>query len=135
MLPHAEREEYFLSMNVLHELQTCFRQALGNLVSDETELALLVDMVRRSQDAKFGDYQANFAMPLGKRLGKPPRDVANDIVQRTPLTDLCQPPEIAGPGFINLRLRDDWLADQLNAAVRDERLGIAAAAPPRTVVV
>ncbi len=108
---------------------------MGALVSDAGQARELLEMIRPAQDAKFGDYQANFAMPLGKRLGKPPRDVATEAVQRAELADLCLPPEIAGPGFINLRLRDDWLTDQLNAAVQDDRLGIPLASQPQTIVV
>src|SRR5436190_5496823 len=92
-------------------------------------------MIRPAQDAKFGDYQANFAMPLGKQLGKPPRDIAAQIISQVDLVDLCQPPEVAGPGFINLRLHDDWLAEQLNRAVPDDRLGIPPAEQPRTIVI
>ena len=92
-------------------------------------------MIRRSQDPKFGDYQANFAMPLGKQLGKPPRDVAGEIVSNLDIEGFCDSPEVAGPGFINLRVRDDWIIDRLTAAVRDERLGVPAVAEPRTYVV
>ena len=53
-------------MNVLALLQTRFRPALTGLVQDEKKVAELLDMVRPAQDAKFGDYQANFAMPLKK---------------------------------------------------------------------
>ena len=66
---------------------------LAELVDDPSDL---LDMIRPSQDPKFGDYQANCAMPLGKRLGQPPRDVAAAIVDKIDITDLCQPPEIAG---------------------------------------
>ena len=93
-------------MSILPDLKNRFRNALTGMVDDPAEL---VELVRRSQDPKFGDYQANFAMPLGKQLGRPPRDVAAEIVARLDVADLCEPPEIAGPGFINLRLRDDWL--------------------------
>ncbi len=103
-------------MSILPELKSRFRDALAGLVDDPTES---LEMIRRSQDPKFGDYQANFAMPLGKRLGRPPRDVAAEIVARLDVADLCEPPEVAGPGFINLRLRDDWLSDRLAAAVAD----------------
>jgi len=127
--------EYRVGMNVLATLKDRFRPALGALVSDAGQARELLEMIRPAQDAKFGDYQANFAMPLGKRLGKPPRDVAAEAVQRAELADLCQPPEIAGPGFINLRLRDEWLTDQLNAEVQDDRLGIALASQPQTIVV
>ena len=65
-------------------------------------------------------------MPLGKRLRRPPREVAAEVVGRLDVADLCEPPEIAGPGFINLRLNDEWLAERLAAAVADPRLGVAA---------
>ena len=60
-------------MNLLAELQSRFRVALAGLVDEPGEYLALI---RPAQDVKFGDYQANFAMSLGKRLGKPPRDVA-----------------------------------------------------------
>jgi arginyl-tRNA synthetase len=119
-------------MSILAELKTRFRTALAGLTDSPDEL---LDLIRSSQDPKFGDYQANLAMPLGKRLGKPPRQVAQQIVAQLDVADICAPPEIAGPGFINLRLRDDYLARLLTAAVHDPRLGIAAAAEPRTYVV
>lgn len=120
-------------MNVLALLKTRFQPALAALVPDE-QAAPLLEMIRPAQDPKFGDYQANFAMPLGKQLGRSPREVAAQIVAATQFTDLVADPEIAGPGFINLRLRDDWLAKQLNLAVHDERLGIPPATKPRTYV-
>lgn len=119
-------------MSILSELQQRFAVALRGLVEDPTEL---LDLVRRSQDPKFGDYQANFAMPLGKRLRRPPRQVAAEVIERLQIDDLCTPPEIAGPGFINLRLRDDSLAARLTAAVGDPRLGVPRAAATKTYVI
>jgi arginyl-tRNA synthetase len=119
-------------MSILPELKERFRSALCGLVDDPAEL---LELIRRSQDPKFGDYQANFAMSLGKRLRRPPRDVAAEVVGRLDLADLCQPPEIAGPGFINLRVKDQWLIERLAAAVTDPRLGIAPVVGPRTFVV
>jgi arginyl-tRNA synthetase len=119
-------------MSILPELKQRFHAALAGIVEDPTEM---VELVRRSQDPKFGDYQANMAMPLAKRLGRSPRQVAAEIVARLDVTDLCAPPEIAGPGFINLRIRDDWLVQRLSAAVGDPRLGIAPVAKPRTFVI
>jgi len=119
-------------MNILAEIRSRFRPVLADLVGDCDDL---LAMVRPAQDPKFGDYQANFAMPLKNRLGQPPREIASDIVQRVELADICQPPEVAGPGFINLRLRDDWLAGQLQSCVNDERVGAAPAAEPRTYVI
>jgi arginyl-tRNA synthetase len=122
-------------MNVLALLKSRFLTPLAALVEDKAKVAELLEMIRPAQDAKFGDYQANFAMPLGKVLGKPPREVAAQILAQVELGDLCQAPEVAGPGFINLRVSDAWLTEQLNRAVHDERLGIAPAAQPRTIVI
>jgi arginyl-tRNA synthetase len=122
-------------VNVLALLRSRFEPALASLIPDAARIPELFGMIRPAQDPKFGDYQANFAMMLGKTLGKPPREVASQIAAATKLDDLCLPPEIAGPGFINLRLRDDWLADQLNAAVTDDRRGIPPAEHLRTFVI
>jgi arginyl-tRNA synthetase len=119
-------------MNILGELQ---RRFAGSLTNRSAQVSDLVAMLRPAQDAKFGDYQANFAMTLAKQLGRPPRDVAAEIVAETQLDDFCQPPEIAGPGFINLRLRDDWLASRLNEVVRDERLGVPYSEHRRSFVI
>jgi len=129
-------------MNVLALLRQRFAVALNSLGIElgspdfaTAELPSLVGMLLPTQDAKFGDYQANFAMPLGKRLGKPPREIAQQLVALADVADLCEPPEVAGPGFINLRLKDDWIVNQLAAASQDvERLGIAAAAQPQKIV-
>jgi arginyl-tRNA synthetase len=119
-------------MSILDILKERFCSALAGLVDEPADL---LDMIRRSQDPKFGDYQANFAMPLGKRLRRPPRDVAAEVVERLDVTDLCQPPEIAGPGFINLRIKDQWLIERLTSAVNDARLGVPTVLKPRTFVV
>ncbi len=74
-------------------------------------------------------------MPLGKKLGQPPRNVAATLVERLDTADLCEPLAIAGPGFINFRLKDDWLTRQLAKAVGDPRLGVATAAKPRSYVI
>ena len=100
-------------MNVLAEIRRRFQRVLAEWV-DQPDV--LLEMIRPAQEPRFGDYQANCAMPLGKQLGRPPRDVAADLVRRVDLSDLCLPPEIAGPGFINLRLKDAWLAEQLEQA-------------------
>ncbi len=119
-------------MNILDEIRRRFATALAPL-TDECEP--LLDMIRRSQDPKFGDYQANCAMPLGKQLGRSPKGVAADLVAGLKLDDLCELPEIAGPGFINLRLKDAFVLDRLQSMVGDERLGVSPAAEPRTYVI
>jgi arginyl-tRNA synthetase len=122
-------------MNILAELRRRFASALVAATGNDGA-ASLAEMVLPSQDAKFGDYQANCAMPLGKQLGKPPREVAAAIVAKLDVADLCEPPQIAGPGFINLKLATSFLADRLLQAGRDvERLAVPTAAQPRTFVV
>ena len=122
-------------MNLLALLKEQFRTAIAAFTGDEVRQRELLELIRVAQDPKFGDYQANFAMPLGKQTGKPPREVAAQLAAAAKLENLCQPPEIAGPGFINLRLRDDWLAQQLSRAVQDDRLAIEPATRPRTIVI
>jgi arginyl-tRNA synthetase len=119
-------------MNLLLLLQDQIRTALAGLVTDAEPYAAMVKPV---QDPRHGDYQANCAMPLAKVLGKKPRDIAQEIVQRLPLGDLLERPAIAGPGFINLRLRQDWLAARLREIARDERLGVRPALPACTFVI
>lgn len=119
-------------MNVLQEIRSRFAAALSGLCSDP---APLVAMVKVAQNARFGEYQANCAMPLANQLGAKSRDVAAQIVERLDLADLCEPPEIAGPGFINLKLKPEFLLEHTNRLVGDERLGVARPAGPRRVVI
>jgi arginyl-tRNA synthetase len=119
-------------MNLLQFLKQQIHQALQDLVADPSPY---VAMVKPAQDARHGDYQANCAMALAKELGRKPRDIAEEIVKRIPAGEALEVPEIAGPGFINLRLRPEWLGQQLPVMAREERLGVAPASPPRTVVI
>ena len=80
-------------MNILTELKARFRSVLDALVDDPTDL---LAMIRPAQDAKFGDYQANCAMPLGKRLGKAPRDIATGLTLQSNVDG-------AGEGGVNPR--------------------------------
>ncbi|MBU0718853.1 MAG: arginine--tRNA ligase [Planctomycetes bacterium] len=97
-------------------------------------------LVRASQDEKFGDYQSNCAMGLAKKLGRKPRELAGVIVGNLQIDDMCEPLEIAGPGFINFRIKPAYLArglEQIPPAGTSEgdRLGIARAVKPEVVVV
>jgi arginyl-tRNA synthetase len=88
---------------------------------------------------EFGDFQANGALALAKLLGQPPRQVATAIrerLQADPLfTALCLEPEIAGPGFLNLRLRPETLTAEVAARLADPRLGVPELAPAAPVIV
>jgi arginyl-tRNA synthetase len=97
------------------------------------DLAGADPVVRRSDRA---DYQANGAMALAKRLGQPPRDLAQALSERVDLSGIAQEPlEVAGPGFINVNLRDDFLARAVDEMAADTRLGVRPAATIETVVV
>lgn len=119
-------------MNLLTLVRSRFLGPLSALVNDA---APLLDMIRPAQDAKFGDFQANFAMSLSKQLGKPPREIAESVMSQLQIDDLCESPEVAGPGFINLRLKDTFLAEQIARIAGDDRLGVEAATTPRHVIV
>jgi arginyl-tRNA synthetase len=119
-------------MNILSEIRSRFREPLSELSDDVDSL---LAMIRPSQDAKFGDYQANCAMPLKGKLNRPPREIAEQIVGSVDVSDLCEVPEVAGPGFINLRLKDDWIANQTSAIAGDDGLGYVPTETPRHVVV
>ena len=119
-------------MNLLALLQQKFHDALAGLVADPAPYEVLV---KPTQDSRHGDYQANAAMPLAKVLGQPPRKVAESIVQRLALGDVLEQPEIAGPGFVNLRLRSDWLAARVREITGDDRLGVGKVQPARSFVI
>jgi len=120
---------------LLHDaIATRVRAAIARAFG--SDVADVDPMVRPTQDARFGDFQANVAMGLAKRLGKPPRAVAQAIVDAIDVDGVTAPPEIAGPGFINFRFDDAFLARAADAAARDrERLGVPAVARPDIVVV
>jgi arginyl-tRNA synthetase len=83
----------------------------------------------------FADYQANVALPLAKRLGRAPRDVAAEIAHHLDLEDVCRDVDVSGPGFINFTLRDEWIARQAVGLLEDPRLGVPVADPAQSVVV
>jgi arginyl-tRNA synthetase len=126
------RNRDFLIMNILSELRSRFQSALSSMTETPDEY---LSMIRPSQDVKFGDFQANMAMPLKQKLGKNPRDIAEEIIANLDVSDLCAPPELAGPGFINLTVRDDWLESQVNNILRDDRLGVIPTDKPKTVII
>ncbi|WP_017603305.1 arginine--tRNA ligase [Nocardiopsis alkaliphila] len=78
-------------------------------------------VIRPSQ---FADYQANAALALAKRLGRKPREVSAAIMEHLDVSDVCRDVEVSGPGFINLTLREDWIADQARGLLDDDRLGV-----------
>ena len=102
-----------------------------------TGLADCEAQVCPATDPKFGDYQANGVMPLAKQIKADPRKLAEKVVENLDVSDVCEPPEVAGPGFINLRLKADFVADRLLQINTDpeNRLGVEKTGQPKTIVV
>jgi arginyl-tRNA synthetase len=119
-------------MNLQQLIQDRLRAALVGMTAD---VEPYVAMVKPTQDARHGDYQANCAMSLAKVMGKKPRDLAQEIAGRLDLGDVLEKPEVAGPGFINLRLQTAWLARQIQAVAQDDRLGVTRVSAPRIFVI
>jgi arginyl-tRNA synthetase len=119
-------------MNTIDAVRERFREPLRQLVADPEPV---MDQIRRSQEPKFGDYQANFAMQLAKQLGKKPREIAQMVVDRLGADAVFSSLEVAGPGFINLRLSDPFLVQSLRDQARSRAVGIAPDPVPKTMIV
>lgn len=119
--------------SVQETLRDRLQAALGAAFGGE--FAAIDPVLGVTTNPKFGDYQANVALPLAKRVGLPPREVAAKIVAALCIDDICEIPEIAGPGFINLMLKPAFLEGRLRAIAADPRLGIPTVQHPQRVVV
>ena len=116
-------------MNLRRVLELRLSRALAEAGADGPAL---VEVGTRPE---FGDYQANGCMAAAKRLGVKPRELAERVVAAAELGDIAEPPQVAGPGFINVTLRTEFLQDHLGEALADERLAVAPAPEPQRVVV
>ncbi|MCU6353725.1 arginine--tRNA ligase [Morganella morganii] len=86
-------------------------------------------IVKQSAKAQFGDYQANGVMAAAKKMGMPPRQLAEKVIELLDLDGIAEKTEIAGPGFINIYLSPDWLTAQLETALADDKLGLTPVEP------
>ena len=109
--------------------------SVSQILSDTVERALGAPAMLRAADPKHGDYQANGIMAVAKARKENPRALAEQIIKQLDVAGICEPPTIAGPGFINFKLKTDFVAEQIAGAARDERHGVPAAAKPKTIVV
>lgn len=91
--------------------------------------------VQPATDARFGDFQCNDAMQAAKTLRRPPRAVAEAVLAALPLPPMLTRAEVAGPGFINLTVAPEWLAEQVAVLSAAPRFGIPDAGQGRTVVI
>jgi len=99
------------------------------------ELEGIDPIVDAASNPTFGDFQSNLALTLSKQLKQPPRAIAEQIVANFDGEGLCDAPTVAGPGFINIRLKQQYLEGLINAVKKDERLGVAVPAKIKTVIV
>lgn len=90
--------------------------------------------IRQSAKAQFGDYQANGVMAVAKKLGMPPRQLAEKVVQLLALEGIAEKTEIAGPGFINIFLDKQWVTSQVENALNAPKLGLTPV-EPQTIVI
>ena len=118
-------------MNVLERIRVPFAAAAPGGVDP----AAFAAAVRPSTDPKFGEYQANGCMAAAKAAGQNPRAMAADVAARVDLLPMADTPEVAGPGFLNVRLREDWLASSLDALLGDDRMGLEPPSKSLTVVI
>ena len=114
-----------------------FQSLLAKKLSDALANAGLpaAGELTRATDPRFGDYQTNVALVLGKQRGENPRALAEKIVAHLDVSDLSEPPAIAGAGFINFRLRQAAVEKQTLEILRDERVGVAETESPRRIVI
>lgn len=117
-------------MTARDQLAACVRAALAASGMDPAAAD-----VAAAADERFGDYQSNSAMVLARSQRANPRAVAAEILRHLDVEGLSAPPEVAGAGFINFRLTDDFLARQLADCAADERFGLAKPGNPRTIVI
>jgi arginyl-tRNA synthetase len=112
--------------------------ALARLVQDALaaelgeQYAQADPLIRPSQ---FADYQSNVALSLAKTLGRPPREIATAVAARLDGAAEVASAEVSGPGFVNIKLRDSWIAGQASGQLADLRLGVPLAEPAQRIVV
>jgi arginyl-tRNA synthetase len=91
--------------------------------------------VTAATDARFGDYQTNVAMVLAKQQRANPRQLAQQIIEKLDVSEMCEAPEIAGAGFINFRLKPAWLAQRFSDSANDPRLGVPMPQQVETIII
>ncbi|PYI66793.1 MAG: arginine--tRNA ligase [Verrucomicrobia bacterium] len=114
-----------------------FQSVLAKKLSDALAAAGLpaAGELTLASDPRFGDYQTNAALILGKQRGENPRVLAEKIVAHFVTDDLCEPPAVAGAGFINFTLRPAAVAEKTMEVLRDDRLGVAEAKSTQRIVI
>ncbi len=120
----------------MQSILNILEERISKVMAEVAEQDECTALVRPATDARFGDYQVNGVMPLAKQLKTNPRKLAEQIVSKLDVSDICEQPEVAGPGFVNLRLKPEFVAGNLLQINKDaKRLGVEKTDKPETVVV
>src|SRR3954463_3505035 len=106
-------------MNLLHQLRSLFEPVLTELAPDRAKVPDYLNAIKPAGNPDHGDYQANLAMALAKPLGKKPPELAKDVIARLPANDVIESSSVAGPGFINLKLKSDFLSKAVRGIATD----------------
>ncbi len=115
-------------------IRVLFESALAGTDIDLAGIDLAGIGVTPAAQPEFGDYQCNDALPLAKKLGRSPRELAQRVLDAGPCHAALDACVVAGPGFINMTLNTDWLARHVQAMSEDARLGLPCPGLGRTVV-
>jgi arginyl-tRNA synthetase len=122
-------------MNLLTKIRSLFESALKDIAPDQSKVSDLLAAIKPAANAEHGDYQANMAMALAKALGQKPPEVAKAIIAKLPANESIDSATVAGPGFINLRLKSTFLAQAVQKLATDPKLGVEPAANAKTFVI
>ncbi|MEO0836151.1 MAG: arginine--tRNA ligase [Cyanobacteria bacterium J06642_3] len=109
--------------SILEQLKDSVSQALVSAFG--AQLADTDPLVAPTNNPKFGDYQSNVALSLAKPLKQNPRAIAQSLIDHLEIDQICEPPTIAGPGFVNFMVKSDYIGSSLQKIQPDPRLGIA----------
>jgi len=117
-------------MNIRTLLDTKISEALTKAGAENAPA-----VVKASARPEFGDYQANGIMGAAKKLKMNPRDLASKVLENLDLSDITEKVEIAGPGFLNIHLKNDWLASQAETALTSDMLGMEKTTLSQNVII
>jgi len=117
-------------MNIRTLLDTKISQALADAGAIDSPA-----IVKASARPEFGDYQANGIMGAAKKLKTNPRDLATQVLEKLDLENIAEKVEIAGPGFLNIHLKNTWVSEQVQSALTSDSLNIEQTDNPQTIVI
>ena len=126
------KDKNFKIMELLTiKLKKLFSKNINNIFG--ADYAQKVD-IQNSTKKEFGDFQTNFAMVSSKLIGKNPREIANTLVDNFAENDIIEKLEIAGPGFINIYLKNSFLNEEIKK-LKNEKYDFSFLNTDKTVII